>query len=148
VLDQMGVDIVTALGELRRLLYADGRLLLRVSAHSWLTGPHDRAFNTAHRYGAGELGDVLAYAGFAVERMTFANALLAPPLVAARLLQRWGFLPLAAEAYDDATFNRLFQAALKQEAAWLYDRNLPFGISLYALARKRSYGNERGGAPA
>lgn len=142
VLDQTGVDIVTALGELHRVLRDDGRLLLRVSAYDWLTGPHDHAFNTAHRYGAGELRDVLAYAGFTVERMTFANTLLAPPLVAVRLLQRWGLLPLAQADYDDPVANRLFYEALQREAAWLRRGDLPFGISLNVLARKRSYGNE------
>ena len=143
VLDQIGVDIVAALGELRRVLRDDGRLLLRVSAYDWLTGPHDHAFNTAHRYGAGELRNVLAYAGFTVERMTFANTLLAPPLVAVRLLQRWGVLPLAQASYDDPAANRLFHAALQREAVWLRRGNLPFGISLYALARRRGYGNEQ-----
>ena len=136
VLDQIGVNIVAALGELRRVLLPDGWLLLRVSAYAWLTGPHDLAFNTAHRYGRREFADALTYAGFVVERLTFANTLLAPPLMIARLLQRWGLLPLAAEAYDDPAANRLFHAALQQEAVWLRHGNLPYGISLYALARK------------
>jgi SAM-dependent methyltransferase len=145
VLDQIGVDIVAALGELRRVLRDDGRLLLRVSAYDWLTGPHDRAFNTAHRYGGRELTAVLTYAGFAVERLTFANTLLAPPLAAVRLLQRFGVLPFAAETYDSPTANRLFGVALAWEAAWLRRRNLGYGISLYALARRQRY--ERPVAP-
>ncbi len=143
VLDQIGVDIVAALGELRRVLRPDGWLLLRVSAYGWLTGPHDHAFNTAHRYGRRELADVLAYAGFSIERMTFANALLAPPLVLVRLLQRWGLLRLTEASYDDPAANRLFLAALQQEAVWLRRHNFGFGISLYALARKGSNDNEQ-----
>lgn len=147
VLDQVGVDIVAALGELRRVLRDDGRLLLRVSAYNWLLGPHDRAFNTAHRYGAGELRRVLAYAGFAVSRMTFANTLLAPPLIGVRLAQRFGLLELSADSYDSPAANRLFQTALEREADWLRGSDLPFGISLYALARRRSYGREPQAAP-
>lgn len=138
VLDQIGVELIVALAELRRVLQPGGWLLLRVSAYGWLTGPHDLAFNTAHRYGRREFADALTYAGFAPARMTFANTLLAPPLIAARLLQRWGLLPLAAASYDDPTANRLFHAALQQEALWLRRGNLPFGISLCVLARKQA----------
>lgn len=143
VIDQNGVDAVVALAEMHRVLRSDGWLLLRVSAHRWLTGPHDRAFNTARRYGRGEFAGLLAYAGFAVEWLTFANALLSPPLVMMRLLQRWGVLQWSAESYASDTANQAFRTMLELEAAWLRRRNLPFGVSLYALARKRTYGNER-----
>ena len=40
-LDQQGVDLPLALAELYRVLQPGGALLLRVSAHPWLEGPHD-----------------------------------------------------------------------------------------------------------
>ena len=71
------------------------------------------------------------------------EAIKKAPLVLVRLLQRWGLLRLTEASYDDPAANRLFLAALQQEAVWLRRHNFGFGISLYALARKGSNDNEQ-----
>ena len=96
VLDQARIDPTKALAEIRRVLRPGGLLLLRVSAYPWLLGPHDRAFGTARRYSRFALAATLVYAGLEPVRLTYANSLLLPVAVAARLAQRRQWLPATA----------------------------------------------------
>lgn len=136
VYDQHGVQLDEALAESRRVLCTGGLLMLRVSAHPWLAGAHDRAFNTGRRYRAHEVVDALRVAHFSPQRVTYANSILAPVVMLLRLLQRWGVVGLAADLYTDSRTNQVLATALRWEARWLQHYNLPFGISLYVLARK------------
>src|SRR5205814_1630673 len=77
-----------ALAVLERVLRPGGLFLLRVPAHDWLRGEHDRLVHTRHRYSRGEVSRKLADAGFGVERLTWANTVLFLPAVAKRLLER------------------------------------------------------------
>ncbi|MEX1019508.1 MAG: class I SAM-dependent methyltransferase [Litorilinea sp.] len=135
-LDQVGVQPPVALCEIRRVLQPQGIVLARVSAHPWLAGPHDAAFNTRHRYTHRELRQTFVQAGFRVRRITYANASLGLLAVLPRLLQRWG-LPIGDErnATGGATARRLFSAILATEARALSRVNLPFGLSLYIEAQ-------------
>lgn len=135
-LDQRGVRLPYALHECRRVLVEDGLLLLRVSAHPWLQGPHDEAFNTGRRYAKQTMLAALEQAGFAPLRVTFANSLLGPSIAALRLLQRWHVLPWLPSLYTTPGLNALLAATLQAEARWLRRYNLPAGLSLYVLARK------------
>ncbi|MFN8445107.1 MAG: class I SAM-dependent methyltransferase [Caldilineaceae bacterium] len=138
VFDQRGVDTMMALRESHRVLGTNGWLLLRVSAHQWLYGSHDIAFNTAHRFAKQELGDLVESAGFQVQRITYANSFLAGPLILLRLLQRWQWIGLSEATYRSYLTNRLLELTLQREAAFLKTKNLPVGLSLYLLARKCS----------
>jgi SAM-dependent methyltransferase len=134
--DQLGVDIDQALAEVRRVLRPGGVLLVRVSAHPWLWGPHDVAFNTGRRWRLDDLVQHLVAAGLEVERTTYANSLLSPLIVAVRLLQRWGCVSGAQPAENDGWSNVLLRKALALESAWLEHHRFPFGISAYVLARR------------
>jgi SAM-dependent methyltransferase len=136
VFDQQGVELSEALAEVYRLLQPDGALLLRVSAHPALYGAHDVAFHTGQRYTYHQVQRALLDAGFAIQRLTYANALLSPPVAALRLVQRWGMWPWRAESYQHADLHQLSAWLLQQEARWLRRRDLPWGLSLCALARK------------
>jgi SAM-dependent methyltransferase len=136
VVDQLGVRLDAALGEIYRVLQPGGWLLARVSAYPWLEGTHDVAFNTGRRYWRSELVAAAGNAGFAVIRATYANTLLAPPIVVMRLLQRWKLLPYQPLVDEDNLANRAARRTLAVEARWLRARELPFGISLYILAVK------------
>src|SRR5438067_1795383 len=78
---------VAALKEIRRVLKPDGLFVLRVPAHDWLRGEHDRLVHTRHRYSPGEVTRKLENAGFAAQQLTWANTVLFPPAVAKRLLE-------------------------------------------------------------
>lgn len=136
VMDQAGSEPILALAEARRILRPGGLLLVRVSAYDWLHGPHDQAFGTAHRFTAGELARLLLRAGFRILRLTYANSLLLPIAVVARLAQRAGWLSPTVELGTPVLFSGRLRHILQAEAAWLRQRDLPAGLSLYALAKK------------
>jgi SAM-dependent methyltransferase len=143
VVYHLGVgDDRRALAEFRRVLKPRGLLLVRVPAHDWLRGEHDRLVHTRHRYGRSELDAKLRAAGFEVEQLSWANSLLFPPAAAKRLLER--ARPSAdgrASGEPDlwmppGPLNRLLEGVVGLEALALPRRlPLPFGLSLIALAR-------------
>ncbi len=136
VLDQSSVRQEELLAETYRVLAADGLLLARVSAHQWLYGPHDVAFGTGRRIAKGELRVALERAGFHIERVTYVDSLAAPPAVGLRLAQRWGVMAWQSNLYADGRLNRWLAQALHSEARLVRYINLPWGLSLVALARK------------
>jgi SAM-dependent methyltransferase len=137
VYDQQGVDLKNALLESRRVLSSGGILMLRVSAFSWLQGPHDLAFGTGRRFSAQALRQALGEAGLQVLRLTYANSLLLGPGVAVRLLQRLGLMTEIVQGFETAApLNQYFAAILTAEARWLRQHDLPAGLSLYAIAGK------------
>ena len=65
VLCHRGVAQESALAEFRRCLRPGGVLVLNLPAYRWLFSAHDIAVDNVRRYGAGEVRDALAGAGFA-----------------------------------------------------------------------------------
>lgn len=136
VFDQRGIELVTALAESYRLLGKGGALLMRVSAHPRLYGAHDVAFHTGQRYTRQQVQSALLQTGFVVQRITYANALLALPVAAMRLAQRWGVVGWTPAPYEQSSLHGVAAALLQQEAKWLHHDDLPWGLSLCAVARK------------
>jgi SAM-dependent methyltransferase len=140
--DQRGVDLTVALRAAHSALRPGGLLLLRVSAHPRLQGAHDVAFNTGRRYARIELQDTLDSVGYAIERISYANTLLAAPVAALRSLDRWrandtALTESTTSVYASPLANRAVHTALILEAQWLRRANLPVGLSLLVLARKQ-----------
>lgn len=142
VIYHLGVGSDTqALSEFRRVLKNDGLLLLRVPAHDWLRGEHDRLVHTRHRYARDEIASKLASARFAVERLSWANTVLFVPAVAKRLLEsRNGHSDDAAGEPDlwqpPEPLNTMLESAVAVESLAIpRGVPLPFGLSLLALAR-------------
>ncbi len=132
---------VQALRELRRVLKPGGLLLLRVPAHDWLRGEHDRLVHTRHRYTRTEVVDKLRDTGFKAERISWANSALFVPAAAKRLLERGnGHANDAASEPDlwqpPEPLNMLLESAVAVEALAIpRGVPLPFGLSVLALAR-------------
>lgn len=129
-------DDHAALAAIAGLLAPGGRLLLTVPAHQWLWSVHDEHLHHRRRYSHAGLRRALADGGFAVERLSFFNTVLFAPAVAARLLDRWrGSSSASGSALPGPAVNGLLGRLFAAEARWLRRRNLPFGLSLLALAR-------------
>lgn len=127
-------DDVAALTEFARVLKPDGLLLIRLPAFEQLRGAHDRTVHTRHRYTAPELRSKLDAAGFRVRRLTYANTLLFPLIALSRLMQGRANEHTDVELPSPA-LNHLLEFVLGLERRWLTHFNLPFGVSLFALAQ-------------
>ena len=68
--------------------------------------------------------------------MTYADSLLIGPVTGLRLLQRWRVVSFDASLYRAQWSNGLIARTLNREARFLARRNLPSGLSLFAVAQK------------
>jgi SAM-dependent methyltransferase len=133
-------DDVAALAELRRVLRPGGRLLVAVPAFMFLWGKQDEVSHHRRRYTAPTLRCALAAAGFAVDRTSYFNTILFPPVAAVRLGRRLLRRQSARQSdfeLGPAALNRALGAVFGAEAGLVARRDLPFGVSLLALARGR-----------
>jgi SAM-dependent methyltransferase len=105
------------------------------SAHGW----HDQAVNIRQRFTRGSVTALLHAAGFEPLRITYLNTLLFPPILLLRRLQRSRQPQFAKSDVDDTAepINSLLFALLRIERTLLRATDLPFGVSLFAVARKR-----------
>jgi SAM-dependent methyltransferase len=137
VLDVAGVDVRAALRELRRIVRADGRVILNLPAFDAFRGSHNLAVNSVHRFTRPRLEQLLVPAGLRIERATYWNTCLAPAIAAARWASRHR---RRGEARSDLRpvsppINRAFALLLRAELAVGRRAGLPFGTSLFAVAR-------------
>jgi SAM-dependent methyltransferase len=135
-------DDSAALEEMLRVTASGGYLLLTVPAWPILWGRQDVLSHHKRRYRRTELKKRLRNSGFAIQRLTFINAILFPAIFVIRVLSR----PLLSRQvkgdksdFDvkapfglDSLLFRLFAS----EANWVSSRNLPFGVSILAVCRK------------
>lgn len=134
VVSAVGVaDDARAVGELRRVLRPGGALLVQVAAYEWLRSGHDAAAGTARRYTARSLGRLLAEGGFTVAHLTYRVTLPFPAALLWRLARR------GAEGSDVVrvapALNRALAGAMALEHPLALRRRLPFGLSVFAVAR-------------
>jgi SAM-dependent methyltransferase len=139
VLEHVEDDLGT-LRDLHRVLAPGGTLLCAVPAFPSLWGAQDEVSHHVRRYVRPELRARLQDAGFDVLRASYFNSLLLAPIAAIRLGRR--LLPPPKELRSDfgvgpqwsnALLARLFSA----EAGVVRRRDLPVGVSLLALCRRR-----------
>ena len=105
----------------------------------FLRSQHDVAVHTRQRYGRIELYSKLENAGLEPIHMSFANTLLFPLALVKRLAER-----LTSGTHGESevqpmnpALNRLLTSILSLESHLVPRLRLPFGLSLYAVARKR-----------
>jgi SAM-dependent methyltransferase len=130
-----------AVAEMFRMLKPGGFAVVNVAAMASLRGDHSVLSHELRRYSRRELSDRLQAAGFRIERITYTNFVLYPPLRLARARQRRRGLRAETEATEEiavppAPVNAVLTALLLAESVWLRWFNLPAGSSLLCLARK------------
>lgn len=136
-------DESAALGACRRLLASDGLLFVAVPAYAWLWSRHDEILGHRRRYTAGSLRRAAEAGGFAVERLTYFNTLLAPPIIAARLARAALRRPDHDLQRPAPLVNRLLAACFAAEARLLRWTSAPFGISVLLVARPADSASRR-----
>ena len=97
----------------------------------------DVAVHTDRRFTKGELLRLLRECDFEPLHATYWNTLLFPPVVATRLWRRM-FPPKGSDLDTDweGASNRVFAAILGLERGLARVAPLPFGLSVFAVARK------------
>ena len=129
----------TALQEFFRVLALNGKILLRLPAYDWLRGQHDERVHTNRRYTQKLVKELLEQSGFVVEHLSYANTFLFPLAVAKRLSERI-FPPKDNQSdlsLNAGRFNNILKNILASEAPFAAKTSLPYGLSVFAVGRKR-----------
>ncbi len=123
-----------SLSAIRARLVPGGAVVLTVPANPWLWGPHDVTHHHYRRYTARSLRADLVSAGLEVEYLSYFNSLLLPLAILQRAKERVvGYR--ADEVTPSPGLNRLLFRIWHTERRWIPNRQLPFGLSLIAIAR-------------
>jgi SAM-dependent methyltransferase len=126
-----------ALSEIHRVLRPGGVALIRLPSFDWIRGAHDEVVHTRHRYTRDELVGKLEDAGFRMEQATYANFLLFPLAPAKRYLERRNGTREATDLWrPPGPLNRLLGDLLSLEALPARGPGLPWGLSVFAAARR------------
>jgi SAM-dependent methyltransferase len=130
------------LATVRGYLKPGGILMVTVPAFQFLWSRHDDLNRHQRRYTKRALIEVLEKSGFEVERSSYFNTLLFPGAAAVRLLG--GNNRSSTSGDSDEALKQLRIGGSNQALATIFGSerhllsllDLPFGVSLYAMARK------------
>ncbi len=135
-------DDVGAFAEMARTLKPGGRIIAQLPAYPWLWSTHDVAVGHQRRYDTRELREKMARAGLAVERVMHTNAFLLPFVIVERLRRRRALKLTQVVESDLQTelprpINTALSALYRAEIAAAARVDIPFGLSVIAIAQKR-----------
>lgn len=138
VVEHLDDDLV-GLCEYRRVLRADGLLLLTVPAYQWLWSQHDVWAAHRRRYRVRSLVAVADAAGFEVLHTTYYNSFLVP---AAAALRRTPLRRLVKESDEEvgrssAFVSKVMTGLSNTERRLAPRRSVPFGLSILLVGRRR-----------
>lgn len=128
--------------EIRRVLRPGGCLFLTVPAFMLLWGPQDEISHHRRRYRASQVRALLSGERLELEKLSYFNTLLFPPIAAIRVGRRPFVKSERSTAKSDFTMSRpgrmndLLASVFSMEASLVARRNLPFGVSILAVATK------------
>lgn len=120
------------------LLPPGGYLIASVPAYQWLWSTHDDLHMHKRRYTRKRFEDLLTGRGFSIVKSTYFNTFLFPAAVAKRLLEKNKKYESAHDVVDRVSpgMNSLLRTVFAMESPLLTRMNLPFGLSVFAIARK------------
>ena len=131
-------DDLAALGELRRVLRPGGLLLATVPAYGFLWSEHDEALKHRRRYTAHELRNKMTVKDLRIERTSYFITALFVPIFAMRIHQglfKKSTHPQTSIRLLPRWLNSTLIGLLALERRVFRRINLPFGVSIVALAR-------------
>ena len=131
-------DDLHALREIHRVTARDGLVLITVPAYGFLWSEHDEALKHRRRYTAHELRNKLAVTGFDVVRTSYFISALFFPILALRIWQgirKDSTRPRTSIVVLPKWINASLVGLLALERKVFHRMNLPFGVSIVALAR-------------
>ena len=130
-------DDVAGFRAMREVARPGAHLIVTVPAYNWLWSDHDRKNHHFRRYNRRSLLASAQAGGWTPGRWTYFNALLLPPAIAVRSIERTRKRRVADERVLVKTpplVNRLLLQPLKGEAALLRaGARIPAGLSLLAV---------------
>jgi hypothetical protein len=117
----------------------DGRVIVTVPAYMWMWSAHDVVHHHKRRYNAESLKAVLDRAGLEPIKLTYYNTLLFPLAAVKKLMDRGKDPAAASEAVEEPSplVNSVFKTVFAAEKHIIPNVNLPFGVSLLAVARPK-----------
>jgi len=125
---------------MRRVLNNNGRALFFVPAFMFLWGVQDDVSNHRRRYTKKVFSEKLKSAGFEIERITYANITFFFPILLGRLVMKLtGFRPASENNLTIGALNGFLGKIFGAERFWLRRANLPFGVSLICIAKKKFF---------
>ena len=138
-------DVITALDVLEHieddrssikilsgLLEEGGVLVLTVPANESLWSDHDTLHGHRRRYSMGSLKELLAETDLKVEKISYFNSFLLPPIIAARRL----FKGVQGISPPKEPLNFILKKIFSSEKFFLRHIDFPAGVSLLAVCRK------------
>jgi ubiquinone/menaquinone biosynthesis C-methylase UbiE len=133
-------DDLASLAELRRVLKPNGLLLATVPAYGFLWSEHDEALKHRRRYTAHEVRNKLTVTDFRIERTSYFITALFFPILVMRIHQglfKKSTYPETSVRLLPNWINSSLVGLLAVERRAFRRINLPFGVSIVALARPR-----------
>lgn len=126
-----------AFNEFKRVLKPGGILIIKSPAHDWLRGSHDVVIHTKRRYSKIQLVDRLKKTGFETLKLSYINISLLPIAIIKRLSESI----LKSKPSSDVgklpkLVNNTFLGLYNWETRIITKTTIPFGLSLFAIARK------------
>lgn len=139
VLGHKKVDEKRAINEIYRVLKPEGIFLLRVAAYKWLFSYHDILVHNDRRYSKRVMISILKNNKFIPLKATYVNTFLFPLIVIKRFIFK--IFKLNARSSDSehklSFLNYLYLIPLLFESFLVKYINLPFGVSIMVVARKK-----------
>lgn len=132
-------DREAAMREMARVMKPGAFLFLNLPAYQWLHSSHDVAVEQEWRPAASTVRRMLTGAGLDSVRVTYWNTLLFPVAAAIRLIRKAYRDESSRSDFrraDSTPLDWLCGAVLRIERAALHYVDLPFGLSIFAVARK------------
>jgi len=130
---------VEILKTVKSYLKESGKILVTVPAFEFLWSQHDNFVHHMRRYTKDSLRKILEESGYTVERLSYFNSLLFPLALIQRLGMRFLNKKLSSHlSMPPKIVNWLFKVIFLQEAWIIRFTNMPVGLSITAVVRKKT----------